>query len=215
MTPGDVALLARRRYNAVNETRFFSDQELYGYLWAAQMDLAREAYAIEQLYTTSTVASQQEYSYPTNTIAIKRITYDGIKLHPFSFREDDSVTLSNAASTATGTPQYYAVWNETIYLRPIPAGVGTLKIFSYNEPQEVTNTSSLEVPTMYHLDLVEYLLWMMASKDKNFKAAEMHERQWTQKLSRARAYQRRRLRGDSFTAVQDFETLPTTVIGSV
>lgn len=214
MTPGDVLTFARQQYNATSDS-FFTDLELYTLVWAAQMDLAREAWVIERLYTTSTVASQQEYSYPTNTIAIKRITYDGQKLMPISFREDDSLTLNNQSTVATGTPQYYAIWNETLYLRPIPSAVGTLKIWSVNEPQEVSSTSTLEVPSRYHQDLADYLLWRMAAKDQNVEAANFWRSLWDMRVAKAVKDRRRELRGDAFSYVSDIEQLPVTVIGAV
>lgn len=214
MTPGEVIEYARQRYNAVSDS-FYSDSELYRYIWAAQMDLARFAWVIERVYTTTTVASQQEYAFPTNTIAIKRVTYDGIKLVPITFREDDSLTLSNQTTTATGAAQYYAIWNETIYLRPIPNDAKTLKIWSYSEPQEVSATSTLEVPTRYHLDLADFLNWKMAAKDQNYEAANYWRDAWRERVEQARRFRRRELRGDSFSAVQDLESLPVTVIGAV
>ena len=154
MTPSELAEYARRQYTAVGDA-FFSDPELYQYIWAAQLELATEALCIRRVYTASTVAAQQEYEYPTNALSIKRVTYDGEKLTPITFREEDALT--SPAVTVSGSPQYYAVWNDTLYLTPIPDAVGTLKIFSINEPQEVDNTSVLEVQTRYHLKMADFL----------------------------------------------------------
>lgn len=214
MIPDQVIEYARQQYNAVSDS-FFASTEMYRLLWSAQMELAREAWVIERVYTTTTTASQQEYSYPTQTLAIKRITCDGIKLVQTTFREDDSLTLSNQTTTATGKPQYFCIWNETIYLRPVPDSTYTLKIWSYNEPQEVSATSTLEVPTRYHLDLADYLLWRMASKDQNERASERWRQNWEQRVLKAKGDRRRELRGDSFACVQDVDILPVTVIGAL
>lgn len=214
MTPAQVVTAARQRTNSVGDT-FFSDSELYGMIWEGQNILAKEAYVIERTYTTSTVANQREYSYPTSTIAIKRVEYNGNKIHPVTFREDDAMTLSNSTTTATGYPQYYALWNFTLYLRPVPAEVGTLKIYSFNEAQEVTNSSTLEVPDIYHQDLVTYLCALMAEKNQNFQAADRYRDRWEKQVAKARSFQRRRLRADGFSAIQDMETLPTTIIGTL
>lgn len=210
----DIALYARRQYNSVGDD-FFSDAELYSHLWAAQMELAREGLLIEATYTTSTVPDQQEYGFPTNTIAIKRITWDGKKLAPMTFREDDVLTLTNQTTAATGTPQYYAIWDKVLYLRPIPATAAALKIFSYSQPQEVTATSTLEVPTEFHLDLADYLLWRKAMKDKNFEVAVQYRALWEAKVKKARIWGRKSRRGDGFTAVQDMELLSETIIGVI
>jgi hypothetical protein len=214
MTPVELVTLVRQQWNAVGDD-FFADTELYSYIQAAEMDLARQALVIEQNYSTSTVASQQTYAFPTNAIAIKRITYAGNKLMPINFREDDTLTLNNATTTATGTPQYYALWERTIYLRPIPSDVGTLVIYSYDAPAAVSANSVLEIPTCFHFDVAEYVLWRMAAKDKNFEAAEYYRTRWQDCVMRARAWQRRSKRADGFTNVQDIDILPLTVIGAV
>ncbi len=214
MTPQEVIDAARQQYNSVSDD-FFSDAELFRYVWAAQTDFSRHAFNIERTYTASTVIGQQEYSFPTNCIGIKRITYAGLKLVPISFREDDMLTVMNQATTATGTPQYYAIWNETIYLRPIPAAVATLKIFAFAEPQEVSATSTLEIPSYYHLDLIDYVLWRKAIKDKNFQAASEYKKLWDGKLLAARMDHRKAKRADGFTGVVDVESINETVIGVV
>ncbi len=214
MTPAELTLYARQQYNAVNDT-FFSDAEMYNYIYDAEMQLARESFCIRQAYSTSTVADQQEYAKPANSLSIKRITYNGRKLMKISDRDDDSLTLFNQTTTATGTPQYYFEWGSTISLRPVPSDIGTLKIFSYDMPQQVTNTSTLEVPARYHLDLADYILSRMAAKDKNFEAATTFHASWTEKLGKARRDERKLIRGDANTSVVDEESVPVTVIGAL
>ncbi len=214
MTPGEIATYARQQYNSVSDD-FFSDAELYKHIWAAQNEMAREGLLIEATYTTSTVADQQEYSYPSLAIALKRVTYDGRKLMPITFREDDVMTLQNQATTSSGTPQYYAIWDKVIYLRPIPAEVGTLKIFSYNRPDEVSALSTLDLPAEFHLDVADFLLWRKSLKDKNFQAAKEYQALWDGKVRRAKAFGRKARRGDGFTYVSDTELLANTVIGAV
>lgn len=214
MTPGDLLEYVRQSYNAVNDD-FFPDALLYRHIWAAQMELAKKALLIERVYTTTTVADTQEYSFPTNTIAIKRVTYDGFKLEPITFREDDALTTSNAGTTASGRPAYYASWDFTLFLRPIPNDALTLKIFSYNQPQEVSATSALEVPENFHLNIADFLLWKMASQDKNMAIAEQYQAAWSATMKEARQWRRLSKRGDGFSAVQDIETLPASIIGAI
>ncbi len=207
MTPGDVIEFAKQQYNAVNDT-FFSDSELYRLIWMAQNELAREANVIEQTYSTSTVIGQQSYSYPSLMVSIKRVTYGGLKLEPITFREDDSLTLGNSATTVVGTPNYYSVFNKVLYLRTVPDSVKSLVLFGYNEAQEVSATSVLEVPTHYHQDLADFLLWRMAIKDKNYTGAEYAHQVWKEKVAGAKSWSKKRLRGDANAHVQDID-MPT------
>jgi hypothetical protein len=214
MTPQELETSIRQRLNAVNDT-FWSQSEMFSLIEAACNEMAKKALVIERVYTTTTVAGQQEYSFPTNTISIKRVTYNGQKLTPITFREDDALTLSNSATLATGTPSYYAVWNSTLYLRAVPDDAQTLKIFSYNKPQTITVSSEIEVPEQFQNDLIWYCLSQMHAKEKNYQGAKYYQDMWDKALEEARRWSRLRKRGDSFVAVQDLETLPATVIGAI
>ena|SRR3990167_5900991 len=212
MDVSDLVTYARQQYNATSDS-FFSDTELYSYIYDAQMQLARFTSCIRGTYTQSTVASQQEYSMPSDVISVKRVTYDGKRLARISFSEDDMITGFNASTTSTATPSCYAYWNATLYLRPVPSAVATIKIFVYKMPDEVTATSVLEVPTIYHLDMADYLLHKMAAKDKNYSGAQYFANLWAVSLKRAKDDERKRDRMDAFSSVKDFANLDAMFLG--
>lgn len=214
MTLTELITQIRNNTNATGDT-FWSDNELIHLIYEACVDLSREAFAIEATYTTTTVVGQQEYSFPTNTLAIKRVTHNGQKLQPISFREDDALTINNAATTAQGSPQFYMIWDRTIYLRPIPNTAYTLKIFSFNTPQYLTSSSSLEIPTIFHADTIEFVLMRMALKDQDKNRALFHQNRWDEKVSRAKALMKKLKRTDGFASVQDIESLSETILGNV
>lgn len=214
MTPSEIELAAREQYNAIGDTTW-SSAEIMRLIYGACLELANETNIIERTYTTDTVAAQQEYDFPTNTISIKRITYEGNKLQPITFRDDDTVTVGDADTTAQGTPQYYMVWNRTIYLRSVPDAVGELKIFSYNRPQAVTSSSTLEIPDEFHMDVVDYVLEKMNAKDRNFEGANYHRGLWMAAKQRAKQWVKKRKRADGFAAVQDEESHVGTILGTV
>lgn len=195
MTPTQILTSARNKYNAVGDS-FWSDDELLGILYDACVEMTDDADMIERTYSTSTVASQQEYSYPLDTTKIKRITFNGRKLYPIDFRIDDDITGYNQSTSSTGTPAYYFIWNDTISLRPIPSDVGTLKIYAYNEPAELTITSVLEIPTQFHKDLIYFIVSEMTAKDKQFDHAQYYLNKWEKAKLRAKAFMRKKRRGD-------------------
>jgi hypothetical protein len=214
MTPSEINTYVRQAYNATSDS-FFSDTEIYSYIYDAEMQLAREAKCIRTVYSTTTVASQQEYIRPSRAIAIKRITYDGSKLLKISDKIDDLYTLNQQDTTATGTPMYYWEWGTTLYLRPVPDSALTLNIYTYDQPDTVTNTSTLDVPSRYHTDIANFVLWRMALKDKNFDVANSYSAIWSKNLSDAKRYEAKILRGDGFTGVMDEFPLPTSSIGAL
>lgn len=214
MTPTELVTAIRNRYNAVGDT-FWSDSEILDLVWGACTEMAREAQVIERVYTTTTVAGTQQYAFPTNTIAIKRVTYNGQKLQPISFREDDQLTGLNQSLTTQSTPQYYFVFNEVLYLRPLPDSAVTLEIYSFNAPQEITTTSTLEIPTQYHIDCIDYALSVMHAKEKNFEGAQYYRGEWEKKLARIKNWQRQRLRSDANAAVVNIDTMNESFLGTV
>jgi hypothetical protein len=214
MTPLQINTAARQRYNAVGDS-FWSDAEIYDLIYQACTELATKAYLIERYYTASTVADTQQYSYPTNAFAIKRITYDGVRLTRIDFRQDDMLTLWNQATTATGTPQYWAEFNQVFYLRPIPSAVGTLGVYAYAQPQTIISTSTLEIPDEWHMDLVYFINREMSAKNKNYEGAQYYGTLWEKTVERAVQFGQRKKRGDSFAIVQDVDILPETIVGSI
>jgi hypothetical protein len=214
MTPLEVNTAARQRYNAVADD-FWSDAEIYNLMYQACLELATEGLLIERVFTTTSVASQQEYDWPTNAIAIKRIQYDGRKLMPFTFREDDVITNLNQAVTSTGTPSSYAVWNNVFYLRPIPSTSSlTVKVWAYVEPQPVSLNSTLEIPTEWHMSLVNFILSEMSAKNKNYQGAQYYRQLWEKDVVRAKRLARKKLIGDAFQVVKNIDIIPQTDLGN-
>lgn len=214
MTPTELETYAREAYNAVGDT-FYSQTSLFDHLFQAQMRLALKTNCIRNVYSTSTVISTQEYAKPTNAYSIRRITYEGMKLAKVTMKEDDTLTITNSTTSATGSPAYYFEWGASIFLRPIPAAVGTLKIWSYDRPQTVSATSTLDVPEEYHQDLAWYVLKMMALKDKNRDMAAYYGEEWDKAMVQAQRSERLKLRGDAFVGVNDEDTMQQTVIGQL
>lgn len=215
MTPAEIILAARQKYNAVGDTNW-SDSEICTLIYAGELELFAECgMVIENTFSTSTVASTREYALPSNAASIKRIEYDGKKLFPITFRDDDSLTNQNEATTATGTPEYYSIFDSTVYLRPIPSAVATLTMYANCEPQAVTTTSVLEIPPFTHGALVDFVTAEMASKDLNFQMANYYMNKW-QNVHIPRIKKRIKLnkRGDGFAIVQSEELLPHGSLGA-
>lgn|SRR3990167_2421180 len=215
MTPLELNTAARQRYNAVGDD-FWSDAEIYLSIYQAACEMATEGLILEQTYTTTSVASQQEYSFPTNAISIKRITYNGKKLVPFTFREDDVLTELNAATTSTGVPTSYAIWNNIVYMRPVPSTAAlTIKVFANIEPQSVTSTSTLEIPTEFQMSLVNFILSEMSAKNKNYAGAAYYRGLWEKDLIRAKKFARKKFIGDAFQVVKNVDIIPQTDLGNI
>lgn len=214
MTPTDVMTAARDLYNATGDT-FFTDTQLMNWMWQACNVFAKECNLIENVFSLSTIVGTQTYSYPTHIIALKRVTYQGHKLKRLTFRQDDAVTLSNQASIQSGLPTYYSDFNYTLYLRPIPNDVQTLQIFGYSMAAQITALTTLEIPELFHMDLVNPMLRNMYAKDQNPQMATYYDNLWKQNVSDAKRWKKKQMRSDGFSTVQDEETLPVTIMGVI
>lgn len=213
MTPSEIETAARRKYNSVNSS-FYSSSEVYDLIYQAEMEIARETKMLEGVTTTTSTAADNTYSFPTGVLEIKRVEYNGCKLQRIDFREDDAITLANSDTTAQGTPLYYFVWAETLYLRPIPdTSSDTIRIYYFKMPTAVTSASqTLEVPSLFHMCIVDYVAAEMAAKDQNFETAQYYRDAWYNKhLPSMKQWVSKRKRGDAFGVVKDEENLVGTV----
>lgn len=220
MTPADIETQARAQYNASGDT-FFTSAEILGYIYQAQLELANECNIVENIYTSLTVAGTRQYAFPVKTRVIKRVEFINLsgtaqKLEPVTFREDDALTGVNIASQAMGSPTFYAVFNFNIYLRPIPdTSACTIKVYSYDEPAVVTALSTLDVPTPFHMDIVDFVVMKMYGKDKDLEMYQTFDTRWSRAMLRAKRWVQKKKRGDAFTVVQNEDNLAVTLSGPV
>jgi len=203
----DLISLIDARYNISGDAHF-STQEKLDLIWQGCQILARETFFIERRYTTTTVAGTREYDLPTQTIAVKRITYDGYKLEPINMREDDALTYFDEDITTQGSPRYYYVWGNVVFLRPIPDEAKTLRIWSVSEPQRLTTTlATLEIPSQYHPDLAYFVLQHLTAKENNFNLSQYYGNLWSQCLARAIKFERMKQRRDTYPVVLNMDGL--------
>ena len=209
MTPQQIEDAARRKYNSYSSS-FYSSAEIWDLIYQAELEIARETRMLEGLTTTTTTASTQSYSFPTGVLELKRVEYDGQALTKIDFRDDDLLTFTNSNTTSEGTPSYYFVWNDTIYLRPIPdTSSKEIKIYYYKLPAIVTSASqTLEVPNLFHMSIADYVTAELAQKDGNNQVAQLYFDKWYNKhLPAMIKWSRRRRSSDQFAVVKDADTI--------
>ena len=219
MTPAQIVTAARRKYNSASST-FFADAEIYDLIYQAELEIATVTKCLEgrTVISGGSVAGTQSYAFPSGVLELKRVEYDGTKLTPIDFRQDDALTLADANATAQGTPIYYYVWDSTIYFRPIPATSSEqIRLYYYKEPVAVTTASqTLEIPALFHMSMVDRVVAELAAKDQNFETASYYMDLWENKhMPRIRAWGRKRRTGDAFNTVKDEASLAGTILGAL
>ncbi len=214
MTLAQIEEAARNKYNSIG-SNFFSSQEIYNLIYEAELAMSREGLVLEDSVTTPSVVNQQTYDYPTNVVAFKRITWNGIKLTPIDFRLDDELTLNNSITDQTQDPQYYWTWNNQVYLRPVPSSVQNLTMYVYKQPAYVTTGGTVEVPEIFHMDIVNFVVSEMAFKDKQVDIGGLYYNRWIEGLRNVRKWAREQKVTDAFNVVKDEESLSTNILGPI
>jgi hypothetical protein len=214
MTPSEIETAARRMLNASGSSFWSSAEIIEDYLYMAAMEMAAETFCIENRYSTTSVASQEEYAVPSRALAVKRVTYDGEKLRPITAQQRDSIDL-NTNTTITGTPQYYDRFDESLILYPAPdSSSKTIKVWSYDEPSKPTSTSTLEIPTRFHGYLVIGVAYYMSLKELGHPHVPRFEAQWARSIDKVRKSVRMANK-DNFHTVLREEDQPSTNLGMI
>ena len=220
MTPTTIELAARRLLNAEGSKFWSSEEIIQNHLYFAALEMATETLCIENRYSTTSVASQQEYATPNRMISVKRVTYAGQKLKYISRLQLDSIDL-NIDTVVTGTPLYYYNFDDVIGLHPVPTAAGdTIKIQSLDEPDVPTSSSTIEIPGQFHQYLVIGVAFYMSLKELGHPNTSRFEYMWNgpnnrnNALIKVRRSMRTRNR-DQFSSVVREEDQPSTTLGMI
>lgn len=205
MTPSEIELAARQQYNAVGDT-FWSQAELFNLIYKASMELATKTLCLPNRYSTTSTAGTDELAVPTNAIAIRRVYYNNKALKPISLEEREEILGSSAATSVRGTPHAYCVEGETIFLVKTPSTSSlTIVIWTFDEPDTVTASSTLGVPSRYHPNIIDYLVSEMFAKDKRYDLAKYKKDLWDKAVTDAMIFEKRRIRADKVPGMSEFE----------
>lgn len=210
MTVTQILTAARNNLNSLNDT-FWSDAELYNSLYRCELKLARKAFTIDNVYSVTTVAGTAQYIKPTRAISIWKVKYNGSPLALIDQREYDAMNPNSASSS--GTPAYFMFYDEAFYLYPTPDDAQSLEVYTYDEPNDITSTSVLETPSVFHDILVDGLTFMMCPKDLGHPTTLLWKANWEAGLIEAESFARKRRRANKFSTVKTEESLNTTEWG--
>lgn len=214
MTITEAVDYVRRLHNAEGDTNW-SDAEIYSLFQAK----CNEALAIiglkEATATTTSVAAQADYSYPSNVVFVRRVLYDGLALKRLNFKQYQSRVVSGTAPS--GTPREYTIWNNTITLVPVPdTSSDTITIYSENQQSAITSSSStLDVPEILHQAICDGVLWMMFAKDLNAQFMATFKNRWDEHKAMMREFVKRRRRTGTAATIVDSDSSLETEFGVI
>lgn len=174
-------IIDRVRYD-LNETTaaFWSDTELQQWTNEAIWEINSKTRCLEKAVFTQALAEDDyDYSITGDWLSIETILHDsGVTTGDSDTNEAQRrlytlkrIDIRNYGHTReTGRPKQYAVWNDMLYVWPIPdsdqSGT-TLIIFSIDLPTSITSASSaIETPAYFDHSILNYVKAKAYYKDK-------------------------------------------------
>lgn len=155
----------------------------------AQREFALHNNLLQARAVASVVSGQTEYTLPLDTLTVRSIRHNGLKLKPITAQEAEEYIED---TTATGTPDRFWSWAQRITLFPMPDTSITdgLQIFYSRQPKVVAVATDIpELPAMYHNRIVEYCLQKAYELDENWQAAEIKGAQVQSGIQELKGYQ--------------------------
>lgn len=147
------------------------DDDIYGWIYEAEMDIIRNVGANEQVMEQGSTVFP--LSIPDN-VNITRISIDGQVLRYMSVQEMANQNMNIDAMGARST--WYKKGN-VVYLYPTDSLVQNITIEYTKIPtimQGPAETNLFTVPEKYRTDVIQYCLAKAHNKNRNFQAERVH-----------------------------------------
>lgn len=179
MTLSQALDYVRNRHNAGGDDHW-SDAEIYALITARCNEILSVIGMIEDVDTSiTTVASTQSYALPSDTVFIKHVTYDGYPCVQIQLKEWEKQKEGN--TTSEGRPEYYFLWDSSIYFVPTPDDAKQVVLFVEKEHAMITGDvgfDSIDIPSILHYRLLDGVIGDMFAKDLNAQLASFYENKW-------------------------------------
>lgn len=210
MNVQDVANRVRRTFGDDAGVQIVDD-DILRWVNDAQLQISTDnEELLETVGTANIVASQADYTIPTDMNVLRSLMYNNFRLRSLSFSEFNEYIDGFKATTAqggfgNGTPEVFMVYGGTITLFPTPSQSITagLRIYYSKHPATVaTLADNLGVPTRYHNSVVEYCLKMAYEMDENPEMANMKGGEFQTQLQKLKNQEK-------WTASEYFLTITT------
>lgn len=216
MTPAQALTLVRSQLNET-AANFWTDAEIYAYMWEAENQLAQECGYTQAVTTHTTVTDQSAYTAPDDCLKIARVTFDGKKLKKVTAEDIDRLDGTTVGSTIqSGKPTVYKEWGQNITLYKTPDdtyGAEPLYFEFYKAPAVISGATDFTISNVAAQQLIpEYCLWRCKSKDKDKSAAD-HYQVWKAGIESAKVGKIDEEFWDEQVRVRDEDDYPGDVLG--
>jgi hypothetical protein len=174
-----------------------TDSDIIDWINDAQRKIAaRNDSILEKTATAGSVAFQQEYSFPTDLLKFKSMSYKGSG--SVSYQIIQGMTLNefnlyidgwDANTSSYGVPGVYAIHAAKFLVYPIPQDTiaNAFKIYYCRKPTDVSlDADIIDLPELYHDIVVDLVLQDAYEMDEDWQAAAAKSSQANTGLDRLR-----------------------------
>ena len=132
--------------------------------------------------TISTIANTQEYTLPYLFLKLQSVTHDGNAL----FRTEKKKIIENGNVATTGSPIYYYIRGNEIWLYPIPTTAWTLSIDYTALLPTITTSVDSEAPELLDQSIANKAAATLFKQVQKLAEAQVREQEYQQEINLAR-----------------------------
>jgi hypothetical protein len=126
--------------------RRYSDTRLNALINEAQRSVVNETWPLSEVNTQSVILGTTYYPLASDAIKTWRVTLDSVALPELAFHQLDADNAGSSWLSSTGTPTgffYDRSTSTVIGLAPLPSGTGSLKVYTYNRADDLSDDADV------------------------------------------------------------------------
>jgi hypothetical protein len=216
MQPSEVLTTVRHQlYEPL--AAFWTDDELYGYMWQAEHELALAIGCTQVQTTTTSETAVSMYTSPADAMYIERVTWNNVKLKKIDKTDYDALQrVAYGGQFTTGNPMHYYEYGNQICLWPTPASSAAI-VYDYTQiPTAITSASTaFTVPVHFHNIIQDYVLWRAFAKDQDDRRTAFYQQAWQQGITRAASFWNKRNGSDFYRVVKEEDSYRNVELGMI
>lgn len=185
MNVSELVLAVQRLFGDTAEAQV-TQPDIIRWLNQGQITIARRTEVLQRHSEVNVTVGDKCYPLPADYLFVRRATFNNELMEPVAFEEIDTVVPNRDAEQSKGTPFYYYLWDDHIWLYPTPdsSGTGNLDIWYIRRPALLSgNEDEPEIPAYMHEDLVQYAVMKAKELDEDWEASSLLRQDIEQRMA--------------------------------
>ncbi len=158
------------------------DRAINNAYMTVQQELENFIDATNDNTTITTIAGVQEYTLPSLFLKLQSITFNGNAL----FRTERKKIIENGTITSTGSPIYYYIKGNEIWLYPTPQEAGTASIEYTALLPTITTSEDSQAPELLDQAIAYKAVVILFKQVQKIQEAQVREQEYQQEINLAR-----------------------------